>query len=78
MSIILLDALDPRQLRESTRELVAVEHTKVSHPQGNAPSTTKVCGQKHETVDEERKGGGGGAGKGGHGCHRKSWQQQPM
>ena len=37
MSIILLEAPDPRQLRESTGELIAVEHTKVSHPQGVLP-----------------------------------------
>ena len=58
MSAILLEAPDSRQLRESTAELLAAEHTKASHPQG-APSTTEFCGEKHETVDEERKRGGG-------------------
>ena len=37
MSVILLEARDPRQPRESTGELVAVEHTKVSYPQGKLP-----------------------------------------
>ena len=73
MSVILLEAPDPCQPRESTGELVAVKHTKVRHPQGQLPPRPRSV-VKHKTVDEERKERSGGRGrnrKGGHGCHKE-------
>ena len=71
MSIILLETPHSREPRESTRQLIAMEHTKVSHPQRQLPPRPRSV-VKHETVEEGRKREGGREEEGGRkGCRKR-------
>ena len=70
MSVILLETSHPCQTGEGTRELIAMEHTKVSHPQGQLPPRPRSV-VKHDTAGEEWREEGEGEQRGGKGERRR-------